>query len=218
MQWRKVFNEVLQFCIQYQKQKQKPHIQTDIGFATDDVTLAGLALNPQKVTRHFFGKDASIKWQNTHLIVDTMYAYGVRDIRQAAYILATVWHETNATMQPVKEAYWLSEAWRQQNLSYYPWYGRGYVQLTWQANYEKADRILKLNGVLVVNPDHAMQADISAKILVYGCMQGWFTGKKLSDYIGAERCDYRQARCVVNGVDQADKIRQYALLWQDCFE
>ena len=112
-----------------------------------------------------------------------MNAYGIQDVRQAAYLLATVWHETNATMQPVKEAYWLSEAWRRQNLSYYPWYGRGYVQLTWEANYKKADQRLKLNGLLLADPDQVMQAEIAAKILVWGCMQGWFSGKKISDYI-----------------------------------
>jgi hypothetical protein len=30
----------------------------------------------------------------------------------ASYGLATAWRETNETMQPVREAYWLSEDWR----------------------------------------------------------------------------------------------------------
>ena len=51
-----------------------------------------------------------------------------------AYGLATAWWETNKTMQPVREAYWLSEAWRKPNLRYYPHYGRGYVQLTWKGD------------------------------------------------------------------------------------
>jgi hypothetical protein len=58
-----------------------------------------------------------------------------------AYALATAAHETAHTMQPVREAFWLSESWRRTHLArYYPFYGRGYIQLTWRANYEKADR------------------------------------------------------------------------------
>src|SRR5688572_29351341 len=65
-----------------------------------------------------------------------------------AYALATACHETACTMQPVREAFWLSENWRSRNLRYYPFYGRGYVQLTWKANYDKADRELGLAGRL----------------------------------------------------------------------
>src|SRR5262245_39782274 len=61
-----------------------------------------------------------------------------------AYALATASHETAHTMQPVREAFWLSEDWRKANLRYHPFYGRGYVQLTWKANYERADRELEL--------------------------------------------------------------------------
>ncbi len=60
-----------------------------------------------------------------------------------AYALATACHETAYTMQPVREAFWLSENWRRTHLRYYPFYGRGYVQLTWKANYERADRELE---------------------------------------------------------------------------
>ena len=122
MQWRQILNEVVQFCISYQKQKQKNHthaddvgLASDTGFASDNVATSSLELNPQKVAQHFFQPDAEVHWKNTRCIIHSMKAYGLQDHRQAAYILATVWHETNATMQPVKEAYWLSEAWRQQN-------------------------------------------------------------------------------------------------------
>src|SRR4029079_15992876 len=60
------------------------------------------------------------------------------DPRWLAYMLATAFQETNQTMQPVREAYWLSEEWRRRNLRYYPFYGWGYVQLTWEANYRRA--------------------------------------------------------------------------------
>ena len=42
--------------------------------------------------------------------------------QEKAYMLATAYHETKYTMQPVREAYWLPEAWRKKNLRYYPHY------------------------------------------------------------------------------------------------
>ena len=130
--------------------------------------------------------------------------------QEKAYMLATAYHETNYTMQPVREAYWMSEAWRKKNLRYYPHYGRGYVQLTWPFNYERADRELGLNGALVANLDLAMQPDIAAKIMIYGMREGWFTNKKLSDYIKAGKADYVGARRIINGTDAARKIAGYA--------
>ena len=134
--------------------------------------------------------------------------------QEKAYMLATAYHETKYTMQPVREAYWLSEAWRKKNLRYYPHYGRGYVQLTWPFNYERADRELGLNGALVANLDLAMQPDIAAKIMIYGMREGWFTNKKLSDYIKAGKADYVGARRIINGTDEARKIAGYAEIFE----
>lgn len=134
--------------------------------------------------------------------------------QEKAYMLATAYHETNYTMQPVREAYWMSEAWRKKNLRYYPHYGRGYVQLTWPFNYERADRELGLNGALVANLDLAMQPDIAAKIMIYGMREGWFTNKKLSDYIKAGKADYVGARRIINGTDEARKIAGYAEIFE----
>jgi len=133
-----------------------------------------------------------------------------------AYSLATAWHETAATMLPVREAYWLSESWRKANLRYYPYYGRGYVQLTWLVNYQKADKELNLGGTLVKNLDRAMEPKIAAQIMRLGMDEGWFTnGKhKLSTHLPmsgtATREQYMNARRIINGTDEADKIEDYA--------
>lgn len=127
---------------------------------------------------------------------------------QLAYVLATTEWETNKTFEPVREAYWLSEDWRKKNLRYYPWYGRGFVQLTWEDNYIKAGKKLGLN--LTSNPDVVMDPEISAKILVIGMKEGWFTGKKLSDYITLKRSDFGNARRIVNGTDKAKEIASLA--------
>lgn len=136
----------------------------------------------------------------------------------AAYELATAWHETNATMQPVVEAYWKSEAWRKVNLRYYPWHGRGYVQLTWEANYRKADEALGLDGKLLQDPSLALQPEIAAKVLVRGMVEGWFTSKRLADYLPsvgtANLQQFHEARRIINGLDKADLIAGYAARFQ----
>jgi putative chitinase len=129
---------------------------------------------------------------------------------QAAYIMATAWWETAHTVEPVKEAYWVknAEAWRKKNLRYYPWYGRGYVQLTWESNYIHAGKQLGLD--LTTNPESVMVPDVSAKILVTGSLEGWFTGKKLGDYITLSKSDFKGARRIINGTDKAAAIAAIA--------
>src|SRR6478609_8125384 len=56
------------------------------------------------------------------------------DARWPAYALATTHHETAFTMQPITE--YGSQDYLQ-GKPYYPYIGRGYVQLTWDENYEK---------------------------------------------------------------------------------
>ncbi len=132
----------------------------------------------------------------------------------AAYALATGYWETNKTWQPVREAYWLSEAWRKANLRYYPWYGRGDVQLTWEKNYQKADAALGLGGGLLADPDLAMRPDISAKVMVWGMSTGAFTGKKLADFLPpsglASTEQFKAARQIINGHDRDDEIAAIA--------
>lgn len=124
-------------------------------------------------------------------------------VKEAAYVLATSYWETNKTMTPVKEAYWLSENWRKDHLRYYPWYGRGYVQLTWEDNYKKASKEIGVD--LISNPDIALNPTVAAKILVKGMIEGWFTGKKLSDYD-----NYLAMRHIINGSDKANVIASIA--------
>jgi predicted chitinase len=140
-------------------------------------------------------------------------------IAYAAYGLATARRETNATMEPVREAYWLSEDWRRTKLKYYPWYGRGFCQLTWQQNYAKADAALGLGGKLIANPDLALQSDIAAQIMVRGMSEGWFSGKRLADYLPASGAadihEFTNARHIINGQDHAVEIAENALKFQD---
>lgn len=133
---------------------------------------------------------------------DNRYLNG--DLRWLAYILATAKHETNETMQPVREAYWLSENWRKANLRYYPYYGRGFCQLTWKSNYEKFGARLGLD--LVDNPDLALELDAATRILFDGMVDGLYTGVGLPRYFNSETDDWLNARRIVNGTDCAADI------------
>lgn len=134
---------------------------------------------------------------------------------QMAYLLATAWWETNRTMRPVREAYYLgdrAEAYRR-SLRYFPWYGRGYVQLTWETNYRRAGAAVGAD--LIADPDLAMAPQIAARVLVTGSLEGWFTGKRLGDYVAAGRRDFVNARRVINGLDCAAEIARIADEFED---
>lgn len=143
-----------------------------------------------------------------------------------AYLLATAYHETAYTMQPVRETLAstdaqavnrLERAWKAGKLgqvrspywrfdaSGKTWLGRGYVQLTHRDNYAKAAAITDVD--LLGDPNKAMHPTVAAKILVEGCRIGMFTGKKLADYLPG---DYVGARRIVNGTDKASAIAGYA--------
>jgi len=123
---------------------------------------------------------------------------GLRD--QIAYVLATTQHETNNTFQPVREAYYLgdrAEAYRR-TLNYYPYYGRGYVQLTWDRNYQTYADLLGKD--LVLNPDLALQPDAALFVLVHGFKVGTFYGSG----------DYEIHQCI------ADRFREREAMHQRC--
>lgn len=127
---------------------------------------------------------------------------------QCAYVLATAFWETAQTMRPVVEAYWKTEDWRKRNLRYYPWYGRGFVQLTWQENYRRAAR--ELGVAFDQDPALALDPANAAKIAVTGMREGWFTRFKLADFIDLQQSDFLHARRIINGMDRANEVATYA--------
>lgn len=143
----------------------------------------------------------------------------VTDVRWAAYMMATVKHECADTWQPIEEygkgkgrpygnPVTVSASDGSQCSNTY--YGRGYVQLTWKDNYQAMDGALNLGDELLVHPDMALDPGTAYAIMSYGMRHGTFTGKKLGNYINDEACDYRNARRIINGLDQCDLIKGYA--------
>lgn len=141
---------------------------------------------------------------DTRRIVSACLNHGLLR-NQVAYVLATAFWETARTMKPVRE---MGGEKYLRSKKYYPYVGMGYVQLTWRENYQKASDRLSVDFVrnpkLLLDPVHATE------ILVQGMKEGWFSGKKLSDYITLQASDFVEARRIVNGKDKASDIARIA--------
>lgn len=137
-----------------------------------------------------------------------------RSIYDAAYVLATAYHETDRFKAMEEYGRGEGRPYGQDVLVYsgrsVRFHGRGFVQITWMGNYVWAS---KNTGVdLITNPDRAKEPAIAAKIIWDGMIEGAFTGKNLADYSdnATGRLDYISARRIVNGTDKAELIAGYA--------
>lgn len=139
-----------------------------------------------------------------------------KDDRWLAYMLATTHHETGRTMRAIEEFgkgknRLYGKNFKLDGTQYFDtgniFYGRGFVQLTWYENYEKAGK--KIGFDLINNPELALDLKIATRILFSGMMEGWFTGRKLSNYFNTSKEDWRNARRIINGLDKADLIASY---------
>lgn len=158
--------------------------------------------------------------------------HGNGNIETLAYLLATTFHETAQTMQPIYErgpkSYFdkyepgtkigamLGNTVKGDG---YKFRGRGYVQLTGRSNYLRAGKVVGVD--LIADPDRALDPGIAVRLLIAGPSNGWYTGKKLSDYIdGVDETDaedlreYVAARRTINGQDKAKAIGEYALVFE----
>lgn len=138
------------------------------------------------------------------------------DIRQAAYMLATVRWECANSWHPIEE-YGKGSGRSYGELIDIPgtdvaqrFYGRGYVQLTWLGNYLKLGDALGMGQDLALHPEKALDPEIAYRIMSYGMRNGTFTGKSLSQYISASGCDYVKSRRIINGDDHAVEIARIA--------
>lgn len=96
----------------------------------------------------------------------------------------------------------------------YKFRGRGLSQITGRRLYQWASGVEHVD--FVANPD-LFTADIrySAAASVVGMTEGIFTGRKLSDYISGEKCDFVNARRTVNALDRAADIAAFAVKFND---
>lgn len=174
--------------------------------------------------------------------VETILDEGIRravDKYQLAYILATVYHETGAKMQPVTEN--LNYSWQGLRSTFPKYFQTAAIAKQYQRQPEKiANRAygnrmgngpessgdgwrfrgrgyVQITGYdnyekygVAKTPEAALGKKMAAFILFDGMLYGAFTTRKLSQYVSDGRKDYRGARWVVNGQDKAAQIAGYA--------
>jgi len=179
----------------------------------------------------FGGKLTSKQLKGIIRIGKAWEKYGTGLDNALAYVYATDHKETGARMQPVYETFarnrsqaaarlenafkkgqlrWVKTPyWRKQNG--YNWVGAGDVQLTHEYNHKGRlrDAVLAEFGKDIhQNPDHVMDPQISAFIMIEGMtkgdtMKGDFTGKALETYVNETKSDYHNARRTVNPGDKS---------------
>lgn len=154
---------------------------------------------------------------------DTRFSVNPTDRYKIAYVLATFKWETAHTFEPIDEyggntyfekryGYKTKVGKRLGNINEgegAKFHGRGYVQLTGRANYQKASQAFDVD--LITNPDLAKQPQLAYNIAIEGMIKGAFTGKKLSQFFKPNQApDYDRARSIINGQDQHQKIADIA--------
>lgn len=159
-------------------------------------------------------------------------AQQLTDLRWLAYILATTFHETAKTMQPVAEygkgkGYDYGKKLKMgggpgKRIAYETpdkiYYGRGHTQNTWYENYQRLTKAAATHGKswdFLNDPDLLLQMEPSIWATFFAMQVGLYTGKKLADYfteltVGATDQLWINARKIINGLDCAEKIAGYA--------
>jgi hypothetical protein len=158
-------------------------------------------------------------------LMDRWEQHGDGDKRKLAFILATARRESSGTWMPVREAprCGSDEGCRERAIGRMlqvraerrgrtpranyalptrngqRYYGRGYIQLTFEGNYLRAGEKLGLGDRLRRSPDEVMQPELAQSILVRAMMEGWYgDGRPLSHWLNDAREDWINARNNVN--------------------
>lgn len=177
----------------------------------------------------FTGKLSAGQVNGLTFILDVWEAaHAKKDDRWLAYALATAFHETAFTMQPIHEfggkKYFFEmydRGGKRPNFAINVlgnnkpgdgvlFHGRGYVQLTGRRNYTVMEKAFKVDLTSGGNAaDNVLNAELAAKIMFKGMEEGIFTGKSFGDFFNKTAEDWKNARKIINGLDRAEKIAVY---------
>lgn len=165
--------------------------------------------------RQAFGSLDQSQVDGLNFLLDQFESYPAWvDTREIADALATIKRETGDTYHPIYErgprhyfdkyehGHLAAELGNTEPGDGFRFRGRGFAQITGRKNYRKFG--------IEDNPDSALDSDKAFEILTVGMHRGLFTGKKLSDFIHGDKCDYYNARTVINGHDNATQIAGFA--------
>ena len=151
-------------------------------------------------------------------IVEQLDHCGINEPAAQIAMMGTIAIETFNTFRPVREAFFLGEPAAENHRRtqfYYPYYGRGYIQLTHEGNYRRyGPRIAELWGAgghepdfnLVGEPDRALDPDISAAVSALYFRDHGGNGDALIVQAARAR-DWREVRRLVQGgSDKLDEL------------
>lgn len=181
-----------------------------------------------KILPFFKGRIATTQRQGMDALINEFDRRQLTDIRWLAYILATVYHETDRTMQPIEEygkgrgkdygkklKYGKGVGKRiPYNVPDQLYYGRGLTQNTWYENYDALTKAAVKQGKdwnFLQQPELLLQMEPSVWATFHAMTTGMYTGKALADYINPVKCDWKNARRIVNVLDRAKDIAEYAI-------
>lgn len=152
------------------------------------------------------------------------------DVRFAAYMLATTKRETGGAYVPNEEIgsirYFRQydpptiKAARLGNTKKgdgYTFRGRGYTHVTGRRNYMKLSYVFHVNAV----DDPGLESrdrQFAYNSMMYGMVNGIFTGLKIGRFISPDKTDYVDARAVINGRDRANLIAGYAVKFESILD
>lgn len=153
----------------------------------------------------FAGSLKSRQVDGQNFILDAWEKYVPdHDVRWLANFLAQVYHETSQEMWPIEEhgkgsgqPYGVPDP-----ITGQTYYGRGFVQLTWKDNYQRADVELHLAGdaSCVAHADQQLDPAISARTGYRGMMEAWFRQPHcFAEYFSETADDPYNSRDIVNG-------------------
>lgn len=156
------------------------------------------------------------------------------DLRHLAYMLATPFHETAGTMQPVIETRqpsedknpsvdtaiarlerawaagkmpWVKTAYWRKDADGFSWLGRGLPQVTHKSNYTWAEA--ETGVPFTKNPDLMLKMEHAVPVMFIGMLKGKFTGRRLADYFSSNEDDPVNARRIINATESAVKVAGY---------
>ena len=126
----------------------------------------------------------------------------------AAYLLATAYSDTS--LLPTEEQL-ATDSKAKFQVEYFKqgFQGRGFVHFTGAYNYNRLAR--DINVAINSNPKLLMDSKVAAKVLVFGALNGHFTGIKLTNFIPSSGAvDFVGARRAINGDINAVSIAKLA--------
>lgn len=136
--------------------------------------------------------------ENIAGIVESLDKKQIGTPRVIAYAVATAERETGNTFKPIEEYDGPQQAITLGYSGGERFYGRGYIQITHDYNYEKYGQEIGMGEQLIQNPDLALQPKIASDILAEFFKDNGVAEKAEQDFVAA--------REPINGTDHADTI------------